>query len=189
MFVPPPQFSVTYGLPLGLWPILILAIFASKIRNCVLILQRYNLFELSIQSRLYCAHGTKYIALFCFRYYASVHISGGLLPSVQRNGILISILVFLIPHYMKLLLHALTQIHLSYLRIFVFSIFPLFPLIYRQCLYVQYFAPTVRVRDGKMTIFFGPARPVIQFLISGPFGPVWARFGAPPKAVKFNVLN
>ena len=38
-------------------------------------------------------------------------------------------------------------------------------------------------RDGKMTIFFGPARPVvplpgparpvIQFLILGPFGPVW----------------
>ena len=37
-------------------------------------------------------------------------------------------------------------------------------------------------RDGKMTIFFGPARPVvpfpgparpvIQFLILGPFGPV-----------------
>ena len=42
-------------------------------------------------------------------------------------------------------------------------------------------------RDGKMTIFFGPARPVvpffsparpiIQFLILGPFGPVWARLG------------
>ena len=42
----------------------------------------------------------------------------------------------------------------------------------------------IRVRDGKMTIFFGPARPVvpffdparpvIQFLILGPFGPVWA---------------
>ena len=42
-------------------------------------------------------------------------------------------------------------------------------------------------RDGKMTIFFGPARPevpfpgparpVIQFLILGPFGPVWTRLG------------
>ena len=30
--------------------------------------------------------------------------------------------------------------------------------------------------------FFGPARPVIQFLILAPFGP-------PPKSVKFNVLN
>ena len=50
----------------------------------------------------------------------------------------------------------------------------------------------VSSRDGKMTIFFGqarpvvpffgPARPVIQFLILGPCGP-------PPKSVKFNVLN
>ena len=37
------------------------------------------------------------------------------------NGILISILVFPIkPHYMKLLLHALTQKQLSYLRICIF---------------------------------------------------------------------
>ena len=50
---------------------------------------------------------------------------------------------------------------------------------------------TVHTRDVKMTIFFGPARPVvpffgparpvIQFLFLGPFGP-------PPKSVKFNVL-
>ena len=44
------------------------------------------------------------------------------------------------------------------------------------------FASEFGTRDGKMTIFFGPARPVIQFLILGPFG-------APPKSVKFNVLN
>ena len=57
----------------------------------------------------------------------------------------------------------------------------------------------VQTRDGKMTKFFGPARPVvpfagparpvIQFLILGPFGPVLGPFWAPPKAVKFNVLN
>ena len=53
------------------------------------------------------------------------------LRAAQCNGILISILVFPIkPHYMKLLLHASTQITtLVYLRIF--------PLIYRQCLYVH----------------------------------------------------
>ena len=37
--------------------------------------------------------------------------------------------------------------------------------------------------------FSGPARPVIQFLILSPFGPVWGPFGAPPKSVKFNLLN
>ena len=63
----------TYGL--------ILAIFASKIRNCVLILQRYNLFELSFQSKMYCAHSTKYIAILYFGYYASVHISGAYFPA------------------------------------------------------------------------------------------------------------
>ena len=29
-------------------------------------------------------------------------------------------------------------------------------------------------RDVKTPKFFGPARPVIQFFILGPFGPVWA---------------
>ena len=117
----PQKFSVTYAPLLGLWPILILAIFASKIRNCVLILQRY--FELYSE---YCAHGTKYITLLCFGYYPAVHISGGLTSqrAAQCNGILItviSILVFPIkPHYMKLLLHASTQIQFSYLRICIF---------------------------------------------------------------------
>ena len=52
----------------------------------------------------------------------------------------------------------------------------------------------IEIRDGKTTIFRpgparssfsrpGPARNTI--LILGQFGPVWA----PPKSVKFNVLN
>ena len=46
----------------------------------------------------------------------------------------------------------------------------------------------ITTSDGKLTIFFGPARPVvpfsgpappvIQFLILGPFGPVLGPFGA-----------
>ena len=41
--------------------------------------------------------------------------------AAQCNGILMSLLVFQIkPHYMKLLLHALTQIQLLYLRICIF---------------------------------------------------------------------
>ena len=97
----PSKFSVIYGPFLGLCHILILAIFASKIRNYVLILQWYNLFELSIQTfRVDCKRivhtvRSKYTALLWFGYYAAVHISGGLLPSVQRsamaNGILIKL--------------------------------------------------------------------------------------------------
>ena len=58
--------------------------------------------------------------------------------AAQCNGILISILVFpLKPHYMKLLLHASTQIQLSYLRIciFHFSFVPIdLPMIYDVCI-------------------------------------------------------
>ena len=46
---------------------------------------------------------------------------------------------------MKLLLHASQLKYNSRIYVFVNSIFPSFPLIYRQCLNVQYFAPTVRV--------------------------------------------
>ena len=78
--------------PLGLSPILILAIFASKIRNCVLILQRYNLFELSIHSRLYFVHTVRriqhyYTLVLC----ACTHFRGlTSLRAAQCNGILIS---------------------------------------------------------------------------------------------------
>ena len=114
----PPKFSVTYGPPLGLWPILILATFASKIRNCVLILQRYNLFELFSQSRLYCAHGTKYIALLCFGSMCLCTFQGAYFPACSAvqwdTNLHIGI------SNMKLLLHASTQIQLSNLRICIF---------------------------------------------------------------------
>ena len=44
-------------------------------------------------------------------------------------------------------MHQLKYLYNSRICVFVFSIFPSFPLIYRQCLYVQYsyFAPTVQV--------------------------------------------
>ena len=88
-----PKFYVTYGPPLGLWPILILAIFASKIRNCVIILQRYNLFESKrIVHTKYILRSIIVLWVLC----GCAHFRG--LTSqraAQCNGILISILVFL----------------------------------------------------------------------------------------------
>ena len=90
-------------------------------------IQRYNLFELSIRSRLYCVMCTRYegnsiIVLWVLC--VCVHFRFFRLTSqraAQCNGILISILEFPIKlHYMKLLLHASTQIQLSYLRICIF---------------------------------------------------------------------
>ena len=68
---------------------------------------------------------------------------------------------------------------------------------------------TIRIRDGKMTIFFGPARPVGPFpgparpgparntifnfrpvwASLGPFGPVWGPAKIFSVVHKFNVLN
>ena len=125
----------------------------------------------------------QYLSVHC--YCAHTCISGFGLTSqraAQCYGILISILVFPIkPHYINkcqkseilvysilddvlniLFMWFLMEIPIQKFKsnstricVFVFSIFPAFPLIYRECLcvcyeynvlvHVQYFAPTVRV--------------------------------------------
>ena len=117
---------------------------------CLLILQQYNLFELSIQSSLYCSHGTKYVIYSIIVHWVlcvCAHLRGLTSHCSQRAAqcnyisILISILVFPIkPHYMKLLLHASTQIQLSYLCIctnnFQFSFVPIdLPTVSVHCMY------------------------------------------------------
>ena len=121
-----PKFSVTYGPPMGLWPILILAIFASKIRNCVLILQRYNLFELSIQSRL-CTRYEVYNIIVLWVLCGCAHFRG--LTSqraAQCNGILISILVFPIKSTLHETFVACINSNTTLVRVYAYLYFPFF---------------------------------------------------------------
>ena len=70
--------------------------------------------------------------------------------------------------------YLLVRVYVGYLLVFTFEgVCRVFTLrVYVGYLLVFTFQG-VCSRDVKTPKFFGPARPVIQFLILGPFGPVW----------------
>ena len=117
---------------------------------------RYNLFALSIQSRLYCAHGTNYeiysiIVLCAFAYYALCKFQGDYFPAwsaVQWETNLISILVFTIKTILLVHETFVACINSNTTLVFANLYFPFFlrslpidlPTV--SVCYVQYFAPT-----------------------------------------------